>query len=342
MSRLRRALLVVSGALLLASAFASPAGAAPRDDPKHGYTFAVIGDIPYGAPAAEAFPGVVDRINADPDVELVAHVGDIKSGSTLCSDEYFAFVRSQFDRFADPLVYTPGDNEWTDCHRINNGAYNALERLGTIRETFFDRPGRTLGERSARIQSQQRYGYPENVQWSKAGVTFAAVHIVGSNNGMAPWTGNTAPTPEQTAEVIGRTAASIEGIHDAFAAARSQRSRAVMIMTQADMFDTTVVDPAPTFAGYYAFQPIVQALVNESRTFRGPVYLVNGDSHVYNEDRPLAAGSNCLGFYGVSGTAGNLTRITVDGADNADRYLKFVVQRRGAEVLTWQRVPYNS
>jgi hypothetical protein len=61
--------------------------------------------------------------------------------------------------------------------------------------------------------------------------------IVGSNNGMAPWTGNTAPTPEQTAEVLGRTAASIEGIHDAFAAARSQRSRAVMIMTQADMFD---------------------------------------------------------------------------------------------------------
>ena len=47
--------------------------------------------------------------------ELVAHLGDIKSGSTLCNDEYFAFVRSQFDRFADPLVYTPGDDEWTDC-----------------------------------------------------------------------------------------------------------------------------------------------------------------------------------------------------------------------------------
>ena len=75
----------------------------------------MIGDIPYGEPAAEAFPAVVDRINADPDVELVAHLGDIKSGSTLCNDEYFAFVRSQFDRFADPLVYTPGDNEWTDC-----------------------------------------------------------------------------------------------------------------------------------------------------------------------------------------------------------------------------------
>ena len=72
-----------------------------------GHTFAVIGDIPYGEPAAEAFPAVVDRINADRDVELVAHLGDIKSGSTLCNDEYFAFVRSQFDRFADPLPLPP-------------------------------------------------------------------------------------------------------------------------------------------------------------------------------------------------------------------------------------------
>jgi len=65
------------------------------------------------------------------------------------------------------------------------------------------------------------------------------------------------------------------------------------------------------------------------RTFRGPVYLVNGDSRVYNTDRPFAAGSKWLGFYGVSGTAGNLTRIT----DDADNYLKFAVQRRSAQVL---------
>jgi hypothetical protein len=338
MSRLRRALLVVSAALLLTSAAVSPA-AADRQDRQREYTFAVIGDLPYGAPAAEAFPEVVDRINADPDVKLVAHLGDIKSGSTRCSDEYFASIRAQFDRFADPLVYTPGDNEWTDCHRPTNGAYNPLERLDAIRDTFFDRPGRTLGEKSVRIQSQQRYGYPENVQWSQAGVTFASVHIVGSNNGMAPWTGNTAATPEQTAEVLGRTAASIEAIHDAFAAARSQRSRAVMIMTQADMFDPTFT---PTFAGSYAFKPIIQTLVDEARRFRGPVYLVNGDSHIYNEDRPLAAESTWPEFYGIADTAENLTRITVDGADNADNYLKFVVQRRGAEVLTWQQVPYNS
>src|SRR3712207_208337 len=134
MSRLGRPLLLIATALLLTVACVSPAEADRRDDRPRGYAFAVIGDIPYGAPAAEAFPEVVDRINAAPDVELVAHLGDIKSGSTLCSDEYFTFIRGQFDRFDDPLVYTPGDNEWTDCHRTNNGGYNPLERLDTIRE----------------------------------------------------------------------------------------------------------------------------------------------------------------------------------------------------------------
>ena len=35
-----------------------------------------------------------------------------------------------------------------------------------------------------------------------------------------------------------------------------------------------------------AFQPLVQTLVDEASAFDGPVYLVNGDSHVYNSDRP--------------------------------------------------------
>ncbi len=334
MRRFRRALLVASVTLLLVAGVGSPATA---DRGSGGYTFAVIGDLPYGDPAAAAFPGVVDRINADRDLELIAHLGDIKSGSTVCSDEYFSFVRGQFDRFTEPLIYTPGDNEWTDCHRPTNGPYNPLERLDAIRATFFDRPGRTLADRE-RIRSQARYGYPENVQWSESEVTFAAVHIVGSNNGMAPWTGNTAATPEQTAEVLGRTAAAIEGIHDAFDAARHHRSRAVMIMTQADMFDPTVAQP--TYANYYAFTPIVQTLITEADDFRGPVYLVNGDSHVYNEDQPLAAGSPWLDLYGVDGSTDNLTRITVEGAADVDEYLKFTVSRRG--VVSWQRVPFGS
>jgi hypothetical protein len=304
------------------------------------YTFAVIGDIPYGAAQIAAFPKVVQQINADPSVRLVSHLGDIKDGSSLCTDEYFAQVKTQFDKFSDPLVYTVGDNEWTDCHRVNNGSYNPLERLAKIRSVFFPQPGRTLGEHPAKVTSQAAQGFPEDVQFSRANVAFAALHIVGSNNSLAPWTGKTGPTPEQTAEVLGRTAAVIQSIRQTFEQARQERNKAVVLLTQADMFDPTVA--APTFADYFAFQPIVQAIAQESASFRGPVYLFNGDSHVYNSDQPLSAGSKWLALYGVSKPVTNLSRITVDGSTGVNDYLRVTIDPRTPAVLSWTRVPFSS
>jgi len=171
-------------------------------------------------------------------------------------------------------------------------------------------------------------------------VGFAALHIVGSNNSMAPWTGNTAPTPEQAAEVLGRTAAVVQSIHDTFDAARSQHNKAVALLTQADMFDPTVTNP--TFADYYAFQPIVRAIAQESAKFHGPVYLFNGDSHVYNSDKPLDTGSKWLSFYGVTTAAPNLSRITVDGSTDVNNWLKVTIDPSSKQVLSWTRVPFTS
>ncbi|MDX6345564.1 MAG: hypothetical protein QOF84_354 [Streptomyces sp.] len=304
------------------------------------YTFAVIGDIPYGDAEIADFPNVISQINADPDVRFVDHLGDIKNGSSVCSDEYFRMIKSDFDQFKDPLVYTVGDNEWTDCHRANNGAYNPLERLAAVRKVFFPQPGRTLGQDSVRVTSQADQGYPEDVRYTRGGVGFAALHIVGSNNSMAPWTGNTAPTPEQAAEVLGRTAAVVQSIRDTFDAARRRHNKAVALLTQADMFDPTVTNPA--FADYYAFQPIVRAIAEESATFRGPVYLFNGDSHVYNSDKPLDTGSTWLSFYGVTTAVPNLSRVTVDGSSNADDWLKVTIDPSSKQVLSWTRVPFTS
>jgi hypothetical protein len=326
---------VVAATIVGTSLLSGPAAAAD-----HRYTFAVIGDIPYGAAAVEAFPSAVAQINADPAVRWVTHLGDIKNGSSVCSDDYFNLIRTDFDQFQDPLVYTPGDNEWTDCHRPNNGGYNPLERLAKVREVFFPRPGHTLGRHSERVVSQTDLGLPENVRWRRADVEFAALHIVGSNNSLAPWTGHTAPTPEQTVEVLARTSATIDEIHDTFADARAHRQRAVALMLQADMFDPTV--PSPAFADYFAFQPIVAAIAREATAYRRPVYLFNGDSHLYNADQPLAAGSAWLSFYGIGQPVPNLTRVTVDGSNNATDYLRVSVGEHGPNVLTWIRVPFAS
>jgi len=99
------------------------------------------------------------------------------------------------------------------------------------------------------------------------------------------------------AEVERRTAAVLQSIHDTFHQAREEHNLSVVLLTQADMFDPTV--PSPASADHSATAPIVQAIARESAAFRGPVYLINGDSHVYGADKPLAQGSSWLGFSGV-------------------------------------------
>ena len=322
------------GALVAAPQAKAATPYAPKDP---AYTFAVIGDVPYGTAAEEHFPTFVQGINADPDVTMVTHLGDIKSGSSECTDARFERVRHDFDGFTDPLVYTPGDNEWTDCHRPNNGGFQPLERLAKVRSLFFTEPGSTLGA-PAPVTSQADRGIPENVRWTRGDVSFATLHIVGSNDDLAPWTGNTAPTDAQNAEESSRMAAAIANVRAAFREARTHQLRGVVLMQQADMFDPTVVNPR--FTDYSAFKPLVQAIIDESRRYDGPVYLFNGDSHRLNQDRPLASGSAWLDFYGVKHSADNLRRVTVDGSDLGEAdWLKVTVQPRGRELLAIEQVP---
>ena len=340
MRTLRTTAIAAAAALAFVPVSAAHAADTPGQQKTGHYSFAVIGDVPYGPAEIAAFPGKIDRINADVDVQFTVHVGDTKNGSSPCTDEYNTFIKNEFDRFAKPLVYTPGDNEWTDCHRPAAGRYNPLERLAAIRETFFGHPGLTLGAEPMRVDSQAALGVPENVSFRRQGIAVAALHVVGSNNDLTPWSGIglNAATTEQVTEEQARMDATIALVRETFAGARQRNDRAVVLFQQADMFVPTFT-PSP--AGNAAFNPLVEALVEESSAFAGEVYLVDGDSHHYTVDHPVASGSRWLDFYGVSGVADNLTRITVDGEAQATNYLKVTVNRPGADhVLSWERIPY--
>lgn len=331
---------------LLASQPATAADKTADNTPDSGaFTFGVIGDIPYGEAEIAKFPARIQDINADSALKFVTHVGDIKNGSSVCSDEYFQNIRAQFDTFEHPLVFTPGDNEWVDCHRTNNGAYNPLERLDKLREVFFDEPGKTLGA-TMPVKTQADLGLPENVRFTQNRVAFSVLNIQGSNNSLQPWTGlgETTAKPEQLAEVEHRTDAVLAQIRTTFADAERRNDRAVVLMTQADMFDPSLLAAAAaspdTMSG---FREIVQAIVEETNSFDAPVYLINGDSHVFAENRPLAEGSPWLDIYGQP-AADDLQRITVDGSANATNYVRFTVAGNsadGTDVLAWEKVPFS-
>jgi len=333
-----------TAALTLALGLLASQPATAADNTSEAFTFGVIGDIPYGDAEIAKFPARIQDINADSDLKFVTHVGDIKNGSSVCSDEYFANIRTQFDTFSHPLVYTPGDNEWVDCHRTNNGAYNPLERLDRLREVFFDEPGKTLGA-TMPVKSQESLGLPENVRFTQNRVAFSVLNIQGSNNSLLPWTGlgETTATAEQLAEVQHRTDAVIAQIHETFADAERRNDRAVVLMTQADMFDPSLLAAATanpeTVSG---FREIVKTVIGETNGFDAPVYLINGDSHVFAENEPLAEGSPWLDTYGQP-AADELQRVTVDGSANATNYVRFTVagNSTGGEVLSWEKVPFS-
>ncbi|MET4146729.1 hypothetical protein [Arthrobacter sp. UYCo732] len=91
------------------------------------------------------------------------------------------------------------------------------------------------------------------------------------------------------------------------------------------------------------FREIVQTIVEETNGFDAPVYLINGDSHVFAENQPLAEGSPWLDIYGQP-AADDLQRITVDGSNNATNYVRFTVagnNAKGTEVLSWETVPFS-
>ncbi|MDO5697070.1 MAG: esterase-like activity of phytase family protein [Dermatophilus congolensis] len=303
-------------------------------------TFAVIGDLPYGEAQNAKFSGWISDINKGKP-RYTVHVGDTKSGSTRCDDAHYSWMKSEFDTFTMPLIYTPGDNEWTDCHRANNGGFDPLDRLAKIRSTYFSEPGTTLGSGGMKVASQAGNGVPENVRWTRDGIQFATLHVVGSNDATQPWSGlgKTEATPEQVADQLARMSNAIAQVKQTFADARARNDRAVVLFQQADMFDPTW---EPKITDMSAFTELVQTITDESADYKGEVYLFDGDSHVLNVDRPLAAGSKWLGFYGIKGAANNLTRVTVDGSDNNTNWLKVTVNKGRTDVLSWKQVPFTN
>ena len=280
------------------------------------FQFVAIGDTSYVS--ASQLDQLVERINHEP-TRFTIHVGDIKSGSTLCSDEMFARVYSQFMASDKPLIYTPGDNEWTDCHRKNNGPYDPIERLKKIRGLFFS-SDQNLGRQPLTLEQQSAQAafrnFPENRRWAVENISFATIHMVGSNN-------NDQPELPSSSEFKLRNEANIAWMKEVFAKARKQNHKAIVFAMQADTFYDSSKLPESGFVDWLA------AFQQEISSWKKPVLLIQGDSHVFKVDRPLASKGPDLDV---------VQRLVVPGAQLTDAVVIEVDPESTTQIFTIRRL----
>ena len=313
----RLACTMLGGALLVASPLRAQNGTPFAPHSNNILTLAVYGDSPYGTSPTDRTetdetPAFIASINGDPKVDLVLHVGDIHSGSQFCTAAYDHDIFDLWTAFKNPLIYTPGDNEWTDCHKTKEGGNvfvngspvdyangNPLANLDLVRSIFFADPGYALGGRHKRVFSQAEVfnsasptdaNYVENVMWSQSKVLFLTLNIPGgSNNDADPWFG--APiTQAQIDEAAQRTRADLHWLDLAFAEAQREGVDAIVISSQADMWDRDGKDVSH-IANY---EPFIASIAAHTTAFGKPVLLFEGDSHHYRSDNPLRAGQPCV------------------------------------------------
>ncbi len=358
---LRKLVWPLAGALIAASIVAGFAigGNGRTNDKTFEYAVGLWGDLPYSDTQAQSgVPNLIADMN-NSDIQFSVHDGDLKAGNgtpgsvtpTTCSDALYTQALGYFNSFEKPAMFTPGDNDWTDCDRPSNGGYNSRERLDHERQLFFSTPY-SLGEHPMRQELQTTpdcLGFTgptacvENRRWTFKDVTYATLNVQGSCNNLC----DTAPDP---AEWAARNTADIQWLHDTFAEAEANGSAAVMLISQADPgWDLSDGTRAPlrnprtlaeTDGQPDGFQSFLLALRQEVTTFAKPVAYVHGDSHYFRIDKPLL---NAQGQ-----RLENFTRVETFGDNQANgnndvHWVKALVDPHSRDVFAFQAqiVPAN-
>jgi hypothetical protein len=284
-------------------------------------TFALMGDTPYNDAEVRALDALIDDMNAR-DLAFVVHVGDITPGRGPCSDTWLEARRRQFQRLRHPFILLPGDNDWVDCHR---SGFDPLERLDKMRQLFHS-GDESLGDRTLRLDRQSsdpRYAeYREHVRWIAGNVVFIGLNVQGSNN-------NLGRTPAMDQEYARRIAAVLAWLDESMALAAQRGLSGAVILAQADPdFEGRTRRRPGAADGFEAFR---EALRAHALRFGRPVLFVHGDSHFYQQDRPL-------GDPATGKPIANFVRVTVPGSPQV-RWLRAGISRGRGELFAITPAP---
>jgi hypothetical protein len=129
---MRKVLAPLLAAAIAASVVAGFAigGIGDTNTKKFRYSIGLWGDLPYST--VQETTGL-SNLFADmngANLAFSVHDGDLKQGSgSPCDDALYARAEGWFNSLKGAAMFTPGDNDWTDCDRASNGGYSSRERL---------------------------------------------------------------------------------------------------------------------------------------------------------------------------------------------------------------------
>jgi len=292
----------------------------PAPLPPGAFAFGVFGDGPYQSWEMGRFRRLLEDANTA-DLQWFLHVGDILWYP--CSDEAYAERLEALNSIRHPVVYTPGDNEWTDCHEEIAGGFQPLERLQRLRAIFFAHPGRSLGGRPLELEPQSAdsafSSFVENARWVHGGFVFTTIHMVGSGNASGLF-GARRLADDQ--EVARRTEAALVWLEAAFRIAREKGLNGVVLALHGN---PGLENAREARAGYEAFVDRLEELV---KGFAKPVLLIHGDTHTQRVDHPLRERE-------TGDTLLNLTRLETYGSPDIG-WIRVVVDSVAGRIVEYE------
>src|SRR5262245_47769911 len=250
------------------------------------YTIALWGDMPYGASGRAQYPNLLADVNASK-VSFSISDGDLQAGGDgPCTDSLYTRSLADLNSLDRPLIWVPGDNDWTDCWGrygpVQQPFQDPIERLDHERQLFAS-TDQSLGRRTLTLTRQT--GYPENVRWVYGPVVYLGLDVQGSNDNY-PYRDTDAENPtapvrsdaeiqRQRDEEAARKAANLRWLDQGFAYAKQTGARGVLIAWQEDPnFNNEQHLSNPH--DYDAYQGYIDALRAQTEAFSGQVVLVHG------------------------------------------------------------------
>ena len=248
------------------------------------YDVAAFGDMPYvNNEVTRSFylpqyHALLESISKS-SVQFAVHLGDYTNGP-FCGDSVVNLRYREFQSLEKPLIFTFGDNDWTDCAR---GGFDPLERLNKLRQVF-TQGNESLGKVKIQLvrqsESPQYREFRENVRWTHGEEMFIALHVIGSRNN---WGSRSRPSDEYVA----RNAANLAFLRESFALAKQQNKRGIAIFIQANPGLHQSIPEERKSTETRGFDDFLRELQLLTVSFAKPVVLIHGDTHHFRIDKPL-------------------------------------------------------